>query len=581
MSAESVAELYGLLGIKTDARSVALATQALAKLKADTDKATQTAHLSAALKHVHGDATKAADLIGLSYKEADLKGQQATSRAERWGRAMLAINQTLEVGLKLYRGVQAGIRAVAGAVQAVSDQASQAVDLGKELGIDAEGVQELGYAASQSSSNLEQLSTGLGKLSKNVSAAKLGGKQAAQALREAGIDIKDVTSGHEKLDGALETIADRFAKMPDGAKKSALAMRLFGLSGRAMIPLLNEGSAGIKKLRQEAEDTGYVIDNKAAAALENFGDDSDKLKATLTGLRNQAIAALVPVLSNMVNGIQRWVQANRQLLVGALTGALRAFLGVLRVVGDVVEGVVATFGFLADHSDFLIAALSGVAGVLGILAVAWLVESAAAIAAAVASAAAWIAVLAPILLVAAGIGLLVYAILKLRKHFGAVIGAIVGFFKALWDGIKSGASSAWSALTAIGSAIGGFFAGIASTIREVFEDVVNWFIHRINEVIWVVNKMITALNYLPGVDIGHIGKIGDVGGKKKGLVSTTVSTATIPAPVRGAGAVDNSVVNQTNHTVINAQGMDEAKLAKAIADQAADKARSVKKLKGK
>lgn len=574
--AESVAELFGLLGIKTDFESVAKAQSALNRVKESADKATATHKLSAALFHAHGNqAANVAKSMGFAYDAAVEKATEATVAAEKYGGVMVALNQTLQFGITLYRGIANGVRAVVGAVEAVSNQASQAVDMAKELGIDAEGVQELGYAASQSSSNLEQLSGGLGKLSKNVAMAKLGSKQAAGALREVGVDVKDLTSGHEKLDGALESIADKFQKMPDGAKKSALAMRLFGLSGRAMIPLLNEGAAGIKRLRQEAEDAGFVIDNKAAAGLENFGDDTDKLKASLIGLRNQAIAALLPVLSRMVNGLQQWVQAHRQLLVGALTTALRGFLGVLEVVGKVVQGVAAVAKVLADNWEFVIGAVVALTVALGPLIAATLIYGAIAVATAAIAAAAWLAAAAPALLVAAGITLLVGLIIRFRKSFASALSAVGGFFRALFGGIRDGAAGAWHILEAMGSAIGGFFGGIASTIRSVFDAVVNFFIDRVNDVLWVVNKAITALNYLPGVDINHVGKVEHIGGGKK--TATVAATASIPLRAgAGAGTVDNSTMNQTNHVVINAQGMDEAKLAKAIAAAADDRLRSAK-----
>ena len=50
-------------------RSFLLAQDAVRRLKEDTAAATQTAELGAALAHVHGDAKKAANLIGLTREE--------------------------------------------------------------------------------------------------------------------------------------------------------------------------------------------------------------------------------------------------------------------------------------------------------------------------------------------------------------------------------------------------------------------------------------------------------------------------------------------------------------------------------
>lgn len=563
---EAVAELFGLLGIKTDARSVELAHQALTKLAADTDKATNTAKLSAALTHVHGDAAKAAGLIGLTYDAAGAKAARATSRAERWGKAMIAVNQTLEVGLKLYRGVQAGIQMVVGAVQGVADQASTAVDVGQRLGMSAAAVQELGYAASQSSSDVEGMTLAMTGLSNKLDEAKKGGKNANKALRDVGLDKG---AAGRPLDETLGKIADQFATMPDGAKKSALAVDLFGKAGSKMIPLLNGGSAGLAALRKEAVDTGYVIDSKAAAAMEGFGDSTDKLKAQVTGLRNQAIVAILPMLQKMVAGMQGWIQANRGILIEVLTTALRTFLGVLKVVGSAVEGVIAVVGFLADNWEFVIGAVVGLTVAMWPLIAAWIAEAAAATAAAVATAAAWLIAAGPAILVVAGIMLVVGAFIRFRKQAAGVLKAIGGFFKDLWGGISSGAAWVWNTLSAMGSAIGDFFGGIAATIRSVFESVVNWFIDRINNVIWVVNKTISALNHLPGVNIGKVGTIDHVGGDGGGSVPSRATVqVSVPMTGGGRGQVNNLSANVTINAQTGADAKEIARHAKHAAKEA-------------
>jgi hypothetical protein len=50
----------------------------------------------------------------------------------------------------------------------------------------------------------------------------------------------------------LLEVANAFQKMPDGARKSAIALKLFGLEGAKLIPFLNEGAKGIQALEDEA-----------------------------------------------------------------------------------------------------------------------------------------------------------------------------------------------------------------------------------------------------------------------------------------------------------------------------------------
>ena len=50
-----------------------------------------------------------------------------------------------------------------------------------------------------------------------------------------------------ELRRVMMQVADAFKKMPDGAEKAGLAMKLFGKSGADLIPLLNEGADGLTK----------------------------------------------------------------------------------------------------------------------------------------------------------------------------------------------------------------------------------------------------------------------------------------------------------------------------------------------
>ena len=49
----------------------------------------------------------------------------------------------------------------------------------------------------------------------------------------------------------LET-ADKFKGLPNGVDKTAIALKLFGRSGKDMIPVLNLGSKGIQELQKKS-----------------------------------------------------------------------------------------------------------------------------------------------------------------------------------------------------------------------------------------------------------------------------------------------------------------------------------------
>jgi hypothetical protein len=58
--------------------------------------------------------------------------------------------------------------------------------------------------------------------------------------------------------------------MPDGARKSAIALKLFGLEGAKLIPFLNEGAKGIQAFEDEAARLGIVFSDDQIKAAEGL-----------------------------------------------------------------------------------------------------------------------------------------------------------------------------------------------------------------------------------------------------------------------------------------------------------------------
>lgn len=474
----TVLELIGELGIATDFASFAAAASAMAKLKDATAKATATAELGTAIKHVYGDAEKAAKLIGLNYDETGAKAAIATSRTERWGKAFLALNQGLEVGLKLVRGVQAGINLIAEAVQATSNQASRAIDIGQRVGLDPEAVQELGFAAGQSATNIDELAGGMGKLANTLDNARKGGKDAAAALRAVGLSKADAG---KPLDQTIGKVADAFAKLPDGAKKAALAADLFGGSGVKLIPLLNKGAAGIAELRAEARRLGVVIDKDAAGALQGFGDETDKLHQQLAGVRNQVVVALLPSIMDLVKSAQTWIAANRQLVTDALIGAGRVLLGVVKGLAVALKIAAEVMAFFGRHATFLKILLIALAGVSAILATAVTIAFASLAAPAMVMAAIVLGIIKLVRLAGPAFRTFGRVALTALRAVGEAIRWVGSMFVAVWRGIVGAARGAWSIIEAIGAGLKAVFAPVFAW----FEAKYNWLKDKAD---WIIDK---------------------------------------------------------------------------------------------
>jgi uncharacterized protein YukE len=197
------------------------------------------------------------------------------------------------------------IAAAAGAALTASlvsalNRADDLNKLSQAAGIAADSLSKLQFAAAQSGVETDGLAAGLKKFNVEINNASSGNVEALAAFRAVGVSVKD-TNGHVK-DAAtlLSEVSSGFAGASDGASKSALAVALFGKQGTDLIPLLNQGSEGLKKLGEQAQRAGLVIGKEAAQAAEDFNDKLTVLKRTVTeGLGNQLITAILPALTRL------------------------------------------------------------------------------------------------------------------------------------------------------------------------------------------------------------------------------------------------------------------------------------------
>lgn len=196
-----------------------------------------------------------------------------------------------------------GSAAIIMSVRKAVDAMDELNKAAQKTGTSAEELSKLHFAAKLSDVSTEGLHRSLNRLNIALVGIKPGASGAAGELARMG-----VTAGTGTLD-AIMKLADQFARMPDGAQKSALAIQIFGRAGADMIPLLNGGSAAIKQAADEAERLGLVIDGNTARAAEAFNDNLTRLGGVLDGVQMQIAAGMVPALAAMSKALVDGINA--------------------------------------------------------------------------------------------------------------------------------------------------------------------------------------------------------------------------------------------------------------------------------
>lgn len=172
-------------------------------------------------------------------------------------------------------------------------------DQAPKVGLTAQSLGELSYAATQNAASSELLETGLGKLSQKMTDVLAGNKEAVASFKAMGLQVTDSTGKLKATDVMLSELADKLAEMPDGPKKTALAMDFLGKSGKELIPMLNQGSAGLQQLREEFVRLSGGSITDAVEQAQEFRDQIDKLSIVSQGYFAHVAGELLPILNQL------------------------------------------------------------------------------------------------------------------------------------------------------------------------------------------------------------------------------------------------------------------------------------------
>ncbi len=158
----------------------------------------------------------------------------------------------------------------------------------------------------------------------------------------------------------LEDVASRFATMPDGIRKTALAQQLFGRGGKALIPLLNKGRDGIDELRQEAHKYGVVLDQETIEASLRWEEQQKHLKAAVLGLKNALGSAFIKRITDVTDKIANWIASNRELISSGIMRFLDGVVALLKPIAIAFDELFIKTGawlaMLATVGAFFVAA---------------------------------------------------------------------------------------------------------------------------------------------------------------------------------------------------------------------------------
>ena len=272
---------------------------------------------------------------------ANVKG---ANNIKRLGNSMQGVqgkvkNLTMSMGVlnNAFR-VFAGIIAASAFTRFIKGAIDSADAFGKmsdQTGIAANKLQAYVNAGKLAGVEQATIDKGLRRLAQSMREADQGIATYSDSYKALGISVRDVDGNLKKSETVLGEIADRFADMPDGATKAALAMEIFGRSGASLINLLNGGKVAL-------EEFNYETSENFAQNAEFFNDQVATMAIKFDGFRKQLTDALLPALNSIASAFGKLFdsEANFESLFKVIGVGLRAISGT-------VYATVAAFRFLS------------------------------------------------------------------------------------------------------------------------------------------------------------------------------------------------------------------------------------------
>lgn len=211
-------------------------------------------------------------------------------------------------------------------------------DLNAKTGIGVEALAGLDIAASTSGSSLDALAGDIFKMNRVVGEAAGGSKSAADALASLGLTLADLQG--LSPDKQFGIFADRIAAIPDPAGRAAAATKIFGRASGDLMPILMQGSRGLKEFQAQADALGVTLAYKTASGVGEFDDALARTRKQIEAVKvtiGAAIAqALLPYEKSVADALKRtieWVAHNSQFIVSIGKMAAEVAAGGIALLG--------------------------------------------------------------------------------------------------------------------------------------------------------------------------------------------------------------------------------------------------------
>jgi hypothetical protein len=244
-------------------------------------------------------ASRGLQAVNAAALEADKGLGRVASRAGALANISRAIGP-----LGVAFGVAAGAAtALAFAARRATGEIAAIGDAADRAGVSAETFDQLRAALFQvgQGDKAESLETAIAALNKRIGEARSGVGEAVRLFGALNIQLEDA-EGARSFEDVLGDIADRFQDM-DAAQRLALGQKLGEEAFRSLVPVLEQGSEGLREMAEAARALGLVYDDGLIRKTQDLNREFELQSEVIRVQLTSALVELSPVLVDIATGL--------------------------------------------------------------------------------------------------------------------------------------------------------------------------------------------------------------------------------------------------------------------------------------
>lgn len=250
----------------------------------------------------------------------------------------------------------AAVAAVVKAIKAMHEMTLEAAADADEVltesmttGLSTRTIQQLQYAENLIDVSYGTITSSLTKLTQNMAKANDGNEALAASFQKLGVSITGSNGELRSSEAVFYDLIDALGGMDNATERDAAAMELLGKSAQDLNPLILQGSDAMRELAQEAENTGYVLDESQIQKLGEVDDAYQRMQLQIDATKKQLAVEFAPAS-----------KAAMELYTGLVQGAGNALAksGIIQGMASLLETLARLFGISQDAADSTLPAVT-------------------------------------------------------------------------------------------------------------------------------------------------------------------------------------------------------------------------------